>query len=79
MKANKLDKEIGEQIQIYRKLKNKTQHWLAKKLELSYQQVQNYERGKHRVSASCLFKIATILKTPIINFFPVENAKKTSK
>ena len=69
-KANKTDKEIGEKIEIYRKLKNKNQHWLAEKIDMSYQQIQNYERGRHRVAASRLWKIAKVLKTPIDKFFP---------
>lgn len=74
-KATKIDKEIGKKIEIYRKLKNKTQNWLAEKIEMSYQQVQNYENGRHRVAASRLWKIAQVLKTPINNFFPSKNEK----
>ncbi len=69
-KATKIDKEIGEKIEINRKLKSKSQHWLAEKISMSYQQIQNYERGKHRVAASRLFSIAKVLKTPIDKFFP---------
>ena len=72
-KATKLDQEIGEKIEIYRKIRRKSRHWLAEKLNLSYQQIQNYETGKHRVAASCLYVIANVLKTPINNFFPDKN------
>lgn len=68
-KATKLDQEIGEKIELYRKIRRKTRHWLAEKLNLSYQQIQNYETGKHRVAASCLYTIASLLKTPIDKFF----------
>ena len=69
-KATRLDQEIGEKIELYRKINRKSRYWLADKLNLSYQQVQNYEIGRHRVAASCLYTIAKFLKTPINNFFP---------
>lgn len=74
-KATKLDKEIGEKIELHRKLKRKTRHWLGDQIKRSYQQIQNYEIGKHRVAASCLYAISKALKTPIINFFPDKNDK----
>ncbi len=74
-KATKLDKEIGKKIELHRKLKSKTRHWLGEKIARSYQQVQNYETGKHRVAASCLYAIANALKYPINNFFPDKNEK----
>jgi len=69
-KANKLDKEIGEKIRVNRVLKKRTRHYIGAKIKKSYQQVQNYETGKHRVAASCLYSIAGVLKTPIDKFFP---------
>jgi len=69
-KATKLDQEIGEKIRINRVIKKRSQNWLSEKIETSYQQVQNYENGKHRVAASRLYNISKILKTPIDKFFP---------
>jgi len=43
---------------------------LASQLRISYHQVQNYEKGKHRVSVSCLMRIAEFLETPVENFLP---------
>lgn len=75
-KATKIDKEIGAKIELHRNIKRKSRHWLADKIKLSYQQIQNYEIGKHRVAASCLLKIAQSLKTPINQFFPDKNDRK---
>tara|TARA_R110000787_G_scaffold285936_1_gene402772 strand:+ start:1514 stop:1741 length:228 start_codon:yes stop_codon:yes gene_type:complete len=75
MEPKEIDKKIGEKIAINRKLKNKSRGWLAEKVSRSYQQVQNYESGKHRVAASCLLIMARALKTPIINFFPKDDEK----
>jgi transcriptional regulator with XRE-family HTH domain len=70
-KAGLLDKKIGEQIKFYRLIKSKKdRNWLGEKISKSYQQVQNYEDGKQRVAASCLYLIAKALKTPIEKFFP---------
>ncbi len=36
---------------------------------MSFQQVQKYEKGSNRISASVLFKLADILDVPITYFF----------
>ena len=73
-KAGELDKKIGEQIQFYRDIKEKKdRHWLGEKISKSYQQVRNYEDGNQRVAASCLYRIAKALNTPIEKFFPSKN------
>jgi transcriptional regulator with XRE-family HTH domain len=69
-KTKKIDKQIGEAIELQRKIAKKTRKNLAEKLGLSYQQIQNYESGKHRVSASCLYLISNFFKVSINNFFP---------
>jgi len=46
-----------------------TQQQLAAQLGLTFQQVQKYERGTNRVSASKLYEIAVALRTTIAYFF----------
>jgi len=46
-----------------------SQEKLADALGLTFQQVQKYERGANRVSASKLYEIAAALHTPISYFF----------
>jgi transcriptional regulator with XRE-family HTH domain len=46
-----------------------SQEKLAEALGLTFQQVQKYERGANRVSASKLYEIAAHLKTPVSYFF----------
>jgi transcriptional regulator with XRE-family HTH domain len=46
-----------------------SQSELAVKLDLSFQQIQKYERGTNRVSASTLHRIAHILDAPLSWFF----------
>jgi transcriptional regulator with XRE-family HTH domain len=46
-----------------------SQEKLAEALGLTFQQVQKYERGANRVSASKLYEIAAHLRTPVAYFF----------
>lgn len=46
-----------------------SQEKLADALGLTFQQVQKYERGANRVSASKLYEIARTLQAPITYFF----------
>jgi transcriptional regulator with XRE-family HTH domain len=52
-----------------RRMMGVSQEKLGDALGLTFQQVQKYERGANRVSASKLFEIATVLKTPVAYFF----------
>ena len=42
---------------------------VADRLGLTFQQVQKYERGSNRISASKLYQIASVLEVPITYFF----------
>ena len=68
-KATQSDKVIGINIKKYRLLKKMSQEHLAADLGISFQQLQKYENGKNRVSASVLGKISQTLETPITLFF----------
>jgi transcriptional regulator with XRE-family HTH domain len=46
-----------------------TQEELADSLDLSFQQVQKYEKGKNRIAAGRLERIAEFLKVPVSFFF----------
>jgi transcriptional regulator with XRE-family HTH domain len=53
-----IDVEVGARIRARRKFLNRSQSQLAHALDLTFQQVQKYERGANRVSASTLVRIA---------------------
>jgi transcriptional regulator with XRE-family HTH domain len=58
------------------------QETLAKALGVSFQQLQKYEMGANRVSASCLSAIADFLRVPISFFFadlPADGEKRSAK
>jgi len=67
--ANPIDVEVGGRIRTRRLLLGMNQQVLADALDLTFQQVQKYEHGANRVSASRLAAMATILAVPISYFF----------
>jgi transcriptional regulator with XRE-family HTH domain len=64
-----VDIHVGARIRTRRLLIGMNQETLAKALGLTFQQVQKYEGGTNRVSASRLSQIADILGVPISYFF----------
>ena len=64
-----VDEHVGERIRVRRMLLGMTQEKLGEALGLSFQQVQKYEKGANRVSASRLFQLSRILNVPAPYFF----------
>ena len=60
-----IDVAVGNRIRVRRKWIKMSQGTLADHLGISFQQVQKYERGANRVSASMLVKIAQKLETTV--------------
>ncbi|ATU94405.1 helix-turn-helix domain-containing protein [Phyllobacterium zundukense] len=65
-----VDLYVGQQIRRRREAIGVSQQALARKAGISFQQIQKYERGKNRVSASKLYVVACALRVPITYFFP---------
>ena len=66
---NPVDVQVGARIRTRRLLIGMNQETLARGLGLTFQQVQKYEGGANRVSASRLSQIADLLGVPIAYFF----------
>jgi transcriptional regulator with XRE-family HTH domain len=66
---NPVDLHVGARIRLRRRMQGVSQEKLADALGLTFQQVQKYERGANRVSASKLYEIAAALRAPIGYFF----------
>jgi transcriptional regulator with XRE-family HTH domain len=64
-----IDLHVGSRVRTRRKSLDISQTELAVGLGLTFQQVQKYERGLNRISASKLFEISRALKAPIAYFF----------
>ena len=66
---NPVDVHVGSRIRMRRLLLGMNQETLANALGLTFQQVQKYEGGANRVSASRLSAMADVLNVPISYFF----------
>ena len=66
---NPIDVHVGGRVRMRRLLLGMNQETLANALGLTFQQVQKYEGGANRVSASRLSAMAEILGVPISYFF----------
>jgi transcriptional regulator with XRE-family HTH domain len=60
---------VGSRLRLRRTMLRISQEKLAAELGLTYQQVQKYERGVNRISASRLYQLCRILKVSISFFF----------
>ena len=68
--ANPVDIYVGNQIRARRIALGLSQEKVAAQLKVSFQQLQKYEKGANRVSASRLWQTASILGCPVADFFP---------
>jgi len=64
-----VDVHVGQAVRWRRKLRGLSQQALARRLGLTFQQVQKYETGANRISASALHAIARTLEVPVAAFF----------
>lgn len=66
---NPIDAYVGAQIKQRRTAVGMSQTELANHLGITFQQVQKYEKGSNRVSASRLYEIAELLDVRLESFF----------
>jgi transcriptional regulator with XRE-family HTH domain len=64
-----VDMLVGCNVRTLRQDRGMSQTELARKIGVTFQQVQKYENGTNRVGSGRLFKIASILNVPITAFF----------
>jgi transcriptional regulator with XRE-family HTH domain len=64
-----VDIYVGVRVKLRRKLLGISQLELADALQITFQQIQKYEKGANRISASRLYYMAKILDVPISFFF----------
>tara|TARA_R100000734_G_C3263660_1_gene61586 strand:- start:135 stop:545 length:411 start_codon:yes stop_codon:yes gene_type:complete len=64
------NKSIGIKIKKRRIELKKTQTWLAKKINVTFQQIQKYEKGINGTSAWRLYHISLALRVSMSYFFP---------
>ncbi|MGL5361452.1 MAG: helix-turn-helix domain-containing protein [Bosea sp. (in: a-proteobacteria)] len=66
---NPIDKHVGGRVRMRRMLAGISQEKLGEALGLTFQQVQKYEKGTNRISASRLQQIGKMLGVPAAFFF----------
>ena len=66
--AHPVDLHVGKRIRQRRWLVGMTQQQLAEQVGIKFQQIQKYETGANRVSASRLWDISEAMEVPV-NFF----------
>lgn len=67
-----IDVQVGQTIQRRREARGLTLRRLGDAVGLSYQQIQKYERGDNRISASMLVAIGRALSCRATDFLPPE-------
>src|SRR5215510_641788 len=66
---NPIDKHVGSRVRMRRMMLGMSQEKLGDALDLTFQQVQKYERGANRIGASRLQQISHILQVRVAFFF----------
>lgn len=67
--TKEIDQYVGKRLRLRRNILRLSQEQLAKKLDLTFQQVQKYEKGANRVGAGRLYIIASVLGVDCNYFF----------
>ena len=67
--AYPVDKHVGNRVRMRRLMLHVSQTRLGDALGITFQQIQKYEKGTNRISASRLQQIADVLKVPVSFFF----------
>ncbi len=66
---NPIDIHVGQRLRLRRTLLGLSQESLGEAVGITFQQLQKYERGANRISASRLFNLAQVLGVPVSFFF----------
>jgi transcriptional regulator with XRE-family HTH domain len=68
-KPNPVDIHVGRRVRQRRTLLGLSQEKLSEAVGLTFQQVQKYEQGANRISASRLYALSHVLDVPVPFFF----------
>jgi transcriptional regulator with XRE-family HTH domain len=66
---NPIDKHVGARLRMRRMLIGMSQETLGEALGITFQQIQKYEKGANRISASRLQQLGQVLEVPAAFFF----------
>jgi transcriptional regulator with XRE-family HTH domain len=74
---NPIDRHVGARVRMRRLMVGLSQSKLADSLDVTFQQVQKYEKGANRIGASRLQQLARVLDVPPAFFFDGAPANAT--
>ena len=66
---NPIDIHVGKRVRLRRTLLGMSQEKFSKAINLTFQQVQKYERGTNRIGSSRLYQLSQVLDIPVSYFF----------
>ena len=78
---NPIDIHVGKRVRLRRTLLGMSQEKLGKAINVTFQQVQKYERGTNRIGSSRLYQLSQVLDIPVSYFFddlPIEITARKS-
>ncbi|MEI7873425.1 MAG: helix-turn-helix transcriptional regulator [Alphaproteobacteria bacterium] len=75
MASHAVDIHVGTRLRQRRTLLGMSQTKLAGSVDLTFQQIQKYERGSNRMGSSRLFEFSKVLDVPVSYFFDEMPAK----
>ena len=67
--STQLNQHLGRKLRLRRTSLGLTQTQVAKAINVTFQQIQKYEKGTNGVSSARLLQLANFLKVPIKYFF----------
>lgn len=68
-KPDPVDIHVGERLKTLREQRKLSQEKIAAAVNVTFQQIQKYERGANRISASRLYHLAHLLDVSVLDFF----------
>lgn len=78
-RANSIDENVGTQLRQRRSLLGLSQEKLAEQVGITFQQIQKYENGANRISASRLYEFSKVLDIPVSFFFEGSNDQSSKQ
>lgn len=73
--TTEFDKDLGSRVRAVRTATRMTQSELAQAVGLTFQQIQKYEQGTNRISASMLLQLSQALKADFSAFVAPEGGR----
>ena len=73
---NPIDVHVGKRLATLRSLAGLSQEALSENVDVTFQQIQKYEKGTNRIAASRLYEFSCLFDVSVAAFFEGLNRKK---